>query len=62
MDGGGNSVEDLDRALLELLAAEEDRVTYYAAWQALRTLVPVPRLRELLANEKSGQIARTSFS
>ena len=44
----------LDDALLELLATEQDRVTYYAAWQALRTLVPVPRLRELLAHGKSG--------
>ena len=40
--------------LLELLADEEDRVTYYAAWQALRGLVPVERLRELLADGKSG--------
>ena len=44
----------LSDALLELLAQEQDRTTYYAAWQALRTLVSVQRLRDLLADQESG--------
>ena len=46
--------------LLELLADEEDRVTYYAAWQGLRTLVSVKRLRGLLADAASG-VRRGAF-
>jgi putative membrane-bound dehydrogenase-like protein len=41
-------------ALLELAAVESDRITYYAAWQALRTLSDTSRLTELLQDPRGG--------
>ncbi|MBM4011559.1 MAG: c-type cytochrome [Planctomycetes bacterium] len=41
-------------ALVSLAAGETDRLVHYAAWTALRDLVPADELRELLADERPG--------
>lgn len=41
-------------ALVDVLVKETDRVTYYAAWQGLRELLPQPDLKTLLADERAG--------
>jgi putative membrane-bound dehydrogenase-like protein len=41
-------------ALVDVLVKETDRVTYYAAWQGLRELLPQPDLKALLADKRAG--------
>lgn len=41
-------------ALVTLAAGEADRLVHYAAWTALRDLVPADELRGLLADERPG--------
>lgn len=41
-------------ALVSLTAGETDRLVHYAAWTALRDLVPADELRALLADERPG--------
>jgi len=41
-------------ALVDVLVKETDRVTYYAAWQGLRELLPQPDLKSLLADKRAG--------
>ncbi len=41
-------------ALLNLLAEETDRVTFYAAWQALRELLSTAELQERLGDSRGG--------
>jgi putative membrane-bound dehydrogenase-like protein len=41
-------------AVVSLAAAESDRLVHYAAWTALRELVPADELRGLLADERPG--------
>ena len=41
-------------AVVDLLATETDRVTFYAAWQGLRDLMPEADLKNLLRNERAG--------
>ncbi|MDB6155380.1 MAG: hypothetical protein JWL90_3833 [Chthoniobacteraceae bacterium] len=41
-------------ALIELAANESDRLTFYAAWGALRELAPAEELRPLLSDARGG--------
>ena len=41
-------------ALVDVLVKETDRVTYYAAWQGLRELLPQADLKALLADKRAG--------
>lgn len=41
-------------ALVDRAAEEQERLTRYALWQALRDLLPQPELRKLLADERPG--------
>jgi putative membrane-bound dehydrogenase-like protein len=41
-------------ALVSLAAGEPDRIVHYAAWTALRDLMPADELRGLLADERPG--------
>jgi len=41
-------------ALVDLLEKEPDLVTYYAAWQGLREMLPVAELKILLADKRAG--------
>ena len=41
-------------ALVDMLEKESDRVTFYAAWQGLREMVPVAELKILLADKRAG--------
>ncbi len=44
----------LATALIDMLEKESDRVTYYAAWQGLREMLPQPELKGLLADKRAG--------
>ncbi len=44
----------LKKYLIELAATEDDRVVFYAAWQALRLLVPADDRKALLADPRGG--------
>jgi putative membrane-bound dehydrogenase-like protein len=41
-------------AVVGLLATETDRVTFYAAWQGLRSLLPAADLKNLLLDKRAG--------
>ena len=42
------------RAIVELVATEQDRIVFYSAWQSLRKLLSVAELKELLADPRPG--------
>jgi putative membrane-bound dehydrogenase-like protein len=48
-------------ALIDLLATETDRVTYYAAWQGLRGLLPQPDLKRLLADHRRAGVRKAAL-
>jgi len=41
-------------ALIDVVAREEDRLTYYSAWRALRDLAGTSKLKEMLADARGG--------
>src|SRR5690606_19274462 len=45
---------DLINALCDLAARETDRVTFYAAWQAIRSLSSDEQLKQLLSDQRGG--------
>jgi len=46
--------KSLVTAMVDMLEKESDRVTYYAAWQGLREMLPVAELKILLADKRAG--------
>ena len=40
--------------MVELAAIENDRTTFYAAWQTLRRLLPIAELKPFLADSRGG--------